>query len=64
MRLRIVPLPQQEYAHPYLLVMDRVHGDMAEGAAESLKGINSNLKEQTGGLCHGFLMVEGELEIE
>lgn len=64
MRLRIVPLPG-EYGQnaPYLVVMDRMPEDMPPESFNA-KEFGGVLRESSGGTCHGFLMVAGELEIE
>ncbi len=49
---------------PYMLVMDRVPVEFGETARESWRGLSQSIVEASGGQCHGFLMVEGELEIE
>jgi hypothetical protein len=63
-RLRVIPLPTEG---TYLLVMDRVtqsSGFFDDPTAGHIQAVGSYVKEQSGGACHGFLIVEGELEIE
>lgn len=66
MRLRIIPLPESANRAPYLLVMDQVPGDFFAGDADGIhfRNLGDQIKEQSVGLCHGFLVVEGELEVE
>ena len=62
MRLRVVRLPESPNRAPYLLVFDRVSVD--EFTADTVKSMNEGVTERTAGLCHGIVMVEGELDIE
>lgn len=66
MRLRIVPLPESTSRAPYLLVMDQVPADFFGGDDNGIqiRNLGDQVKEASVGLCHGFLVVEGELEIE
>jgi hypothetical protein len=65
MRLRVVRLPAQEDGNPYLLAVDRAGHDMFEPEhVRHIQTVGEAVKEQSGGMCHGLLIFEGELEIE
>lgn len=66
MRLRVINLPESANRAPYLLVMDRVPADFFAGDKDGIqiRNLGNEVKEQSVGLCHGFLVVEGELTIE
>lgn len=66
MRLRILRLPESVNRAPYLIVMDRVPADFFGGDTDGIqiRNLGDQVKEASVGLCHGFLVVEGELEVE
>lgn len=66
MRLRIIPLPESTSRSPYLIVMDRVPADFFAGddGGIQIRNLGDQVKEASVGLCHGFLVVEGELTVE
>lgn len=66
MRLRVVRLPESANRAPYLLVLDRTPADFFGGDENGvqIRNLGDQVKEASVGLCHGFLVVEGELEIQ
>lgn len=64
MRLRIVPLPG-DYGQtaPYLVVMDKMPENILSENF-NVTDFGKAIQESSGGACHGFLMVHGELDIE
>lgn len=65
MRLRVVHLPVQgeleNVTRPYLLVFDKIEGSEL---ADQFHDTVGRFPEVSGGVCHGVIGVEGELEIE
>lgn len=65
MRLRVVHLPVQgeleNLARPYMIVLDRVPQEFIDTTSPAELG---RFTEHSGGLCHGIIAYDGELEIE
>ena len=60
MRLRIVHLPRGIDSTPYLVILDNTD----DLDTDSMGGLNEYLTTQSGGQCHGVIIIEGNLEIE